>query len=194
MLEGVPQLTLAFLNQATQAWAEIEYNRAEHREIRSAPRERFAQAPDVLRESPSSEALRDAFRLQAKRRQRRSDGTISLERVRYEIPARYRHFRDVVVRYARWDLGRVDLVDPHRGTTLSSLFPLDRTANADGRRAPLEAREDSAPGKDDPRGTGSTSAELPPLLKKILQEYSASGLPPAYLPQKSDSKHPGDAS
>ena len=90
---------------------------------------------DVLRDSPSSESLRDAFRLETKRIQRRSDGTISLEGVRFEIPARYRHFRAVTVRYARWDLGRVDLVDEHNGTILAPIYPLDKTANADGRRA-----------------------------------------------------------
>ena len=32
----------------------------------------------------------------------------------------------------------------------------------------------------EPRRTGG---ELPPLLKRILQEYSATGMPPAYLPK-----------
>ena len=95
MLDGVAELTLDLLNEATQAWVEIEYNRAVHRETKSSPVERFAQAPDVLRVSPSSESLRDAFRLEANRSQRQSDGTISLEGVRFEIPARYRHFREV---------------------------------------------------------------------------------------------------
>jgi transposase InsO family protein len=181
MLDGYPELTLAFLNEATQAWAEIEYNRAGHRELSCAPVERFAQAPDVLRPSPSSDALRQAFRLESKRRQRQSDGTISLEGVRFEIPARFRHFREVVVRYARWDLGRVDLVDPRHGTPLAPLYPLDRTANADGRRGAVEPVGDEGP--DRPR-----SSELPPLLKKILAEYSATGLPPAYLPQRTPTK------
>jgi len=97
MLDGFADLTLDFLNQATQAWVEIEYNRAVHREISSSPVQRFAQAADVLRSSPSTDALGDAFRLETKRRQRQSDGTISLNGVRFEIPARYRHFRDVVV-------------------------------------------------------------------------------------------------
>ena len=124
MLGNVPELTLDFLNQATQAWVEIEYNRAVHREIGCSPVTRFARAPDVLRPSPSSDALRAAFRLEVKRRQRTSDGTISLDGVRFEIPARYRHFRDVVVRYPRWDLSLVDLVDPREGTVLARLFPL----------------------------------------------------------------------
>jgi len=180
MLAGVAELKLDFLNQATQAWVEIEYNRAVHRETRCSPVERFAQAPDVLRASPTSQALREAFRLETKRRQRRSDGTLSLDGVRFEIPARYRHFRDVTVRYARWDLGRVDLVDERQGTILAPLYPLDRTANADGRRPHVA----SDPGSPAERTDPGRDKELPPLLKRILAEYSATGMPPSYLPKQ----------
>ena len=134
-----PSLTLELLNHATQAWMEIEYNRAVHRETSCSPVDRFAQGADVLRPSPSSESLRDTFRLETKRSQRQSDGTISLEGVRFEIPARYRHFREVTVRYARWDLGRIDLVDDRSGTVLAPIYPLDKAANADGRRAVTES-------------------------------------------------------
>ena len=189
MLEGVAELTLALLNEATQAWIEIEYNRAVHREIASTPVARFVQAADVLRRSPSSEALRDAFRLETSRTQRQSDGTISLAGVRFEIPARYRHFRKLTVRYARWNLGRVDLVDCKSGTVLAPIYPLDKTANADGHRAPVAPE-----GRDAPRQNRlSKDAAMPPLLKQILQEYSATGLPPAYLP-KTPPSDTGDAS
>jgi putative transposase len=181
MLDGVADLTLEFLNKASQAWVEIEYNRAVHRETSCSPVERFERAPDVLRVSPSSESLRDAFRLETSRSQRRSDGTISLDGVRFEVPARYRHFREVAVRYARWDLGRVDLVDEHSGNILAPIYPLDKTANADGRRAALEPGGTPLPPTKQRRAT----AELPPLLKSLLQEYSATGMPPAYLPKTS---------
>ena len=181
MLDGVADLTLEFLNKASQAWVEIEYNRAVHRETSCSPVERFERAPDVLRVSPSSESLRDAFRLETSRSQRRSDGTISLDGVRFEVPARYRHFREVAVRYARWDLGRVDLVDERSGNILAPIYPLDKTANADGRRATLEPGGTPLPPKNQRRAT----AELPPLLKSLLQEYSATGMPPAYLPKTS---------
>lgn len=198
MLDSVPQLTLEFLNQATQAWVEIEYNRAVHREIGCSPVERFARSRDVLRPSPSSDALRDAFRLEKRRTQRRSDGTISVEGVRFQLPSRYRHFVKVSVRYARWDLSRVDLVDPIRGTVLSPIYPLDRTANADGRRLPLEPASSEKAGGDRPPQDNAAPAsqrpgkELPPLLQRILAEYSATGLPPAYLPKNppSDPKNP----
>jgi transposase InsO family protein len=179
---GAPELTLDFLNEASQAWVEIDYHRAVHRETGCSPRERFAQAPDVLRTSPSSNALRAAFRLESKRRQRQSDGTISVEGVRFEVPARYRHFRDVVVRYARWDLGRVDLVDPRQGTILAPLYPQDRTANADARRPLLASLGDDAPAEG-PASGSQADKPLPPLLKKLLAEYSATGTPPAYLPK-----------
>jgi putative transposase len=181
MLDGVAELTLEFLNKATQAWAEIEYNRAVHRETGCSPVERLKQGPDVLRDSPSSESLRNTFRLETKRSQRQSDGTISVDGVRFEIPARYRHFRAVTIRYARWDLGRVDLVDASSGIILAPIYPLDKTANADGRRAVIESGGTDVPSQERRR----TGGELPPLLKRILQEYSATGMPPAYLPKTS---------
>lgn len=189
MLDGFAELTLGFLNESTLAWSEIEYNRATHRETSCSPIERFAHAPDVLRASPSSNALREAFRLETRRRQRRSDGTISLEGVRFEVPSRYRHFSDVTVRYARWDLGRVDLADPHSGAILAPLYPLDRSANADGRRSLVEPDNAVAPAD----GGSRAAHDLPPLLKRILEEYSATGMPPAYLPKHSHPK-PGEAS
>jgi putative transposase len=192
MLAGVSELTLALLNEATQAWVEIEYNRAVHRETSCSPVERFAHAPDVLRESPSSESLRDTFRQETTRRQRHSDGTISLEGVRFEVPARYRHFREVSVRYARWDLGRVDLVDPHSGTILAPIYPLDKSTNSDGRRAEIQPGADVVSADRSAEG-GPKSGQLPPLLERILQEYSATGMPPAYLPTRPPSNQ-GDES
>jgi putative transposase len=182
MLDGVADLTLESLNKATQAWVEIEYNRTVHREIGCTPASRFTKAPYALRESPSSESLRHAFRLETTRSQRQSDGTISVEGVRFEIPARYRHFREVTIRYARWYLRRIDLVDGSSGTVLAPLYPLDKSANADGRRAMIETAGTALPQTQEPR---QASGELPPLLKRILQEYSATGMPPAYLPKTS---------
>ena len=202
MLDGVAKLTLDFLNEATQAWVEVEYNRSLHRETRQSPVERFAQAPDVLRASPCSKTLRQAFRLQTQRRQRHSDGTISLAGVRFEVPARYRHFRDLVVRYARWDLSRVDLVDPLHGTILCALYPLDRRANADGQRllfeidSPVDDRlpSDQERPDDPPSDPRRPGQELPPLLQRILSEYSATGMPPAYLPKQPRPKQEGEPS
>ena len=176
MLEGETDLTLERLNAATQAWVELAYHRTVHRELGCAPLERYLAGPEVGRPSPSSEALRRAFRAEVARTQRRSDGTVSLEGRRFEVPARYRHLTRLHVRYARWDLGAVDLIDPHTQVILCALYPLDKTANADGRRRRLTP---AAPPRQAIASTTSTSA---PLLRKLLADYAATGLPPAYLP------------
>jgi hypothetical protein len=182
MLEGVDDLTLDQLNEATQAWVELEYNRKIHSEIGCTPIQRWCEGPDVSRPSPSTNELRRAFRAEASRTQRRSDGTISLEGRRFEVPSRYRHFERLRLRYARWDLRSVDLLDPHTDAILCPLYPLDKAANADGRRRPVEplAAEDSVDGAVTPQ------SGMAPLLRQLLEEYAATGLPPAYLPQATE--------
>jgi len=174
MLEGVAELSLELLNTATGAWVEHEYQRSVHSEIGASPLERYLAGPDVGRECPGSEVLRAAFRLEITRTQRRSDGTVSLHGQRFEIPSRYRHLQRVHLRYARWDLRRVDLVDARRGNLLCALYPLDKSANADGQRRALEA-VNQAP-------LAVSSPGMAPLLRQLMAEYAATGLPPAYLP------------
>jgi putative transposase len=174
MLEGEEALTLDLLNLATQAWVEQEYHRSEHSELRATPLQRYLDGPNVGRECPSAQALCAAFRVEVVRRQRRADGTFSLEGKRFEIPSRYRHLVNVHVRYARWDLSRVDLVDPHDGGVLCAVQPLDKAANANGVRRRL-APAAGAPVPAEPAG-------MAPLLRELLADYAATGLPPAYLP------------
>ena len=174
MLEGVSELTLERLNAITQAWVEQEYHQNRHSEIGATPLKRFLDATHVGRDCPDSQALRRAFRCTVTRKQRRSDGTISLEGKRFEIPARYRHLERPMIRYARWDLRSVELIDPLTLAPVASLYPLNKTANADGRRRALKPLQIS----NEP----VQSDELPPLLRKCLSDYAANGRPPAYLP------------
>ena len=177
MLEDVPDLTLAMLNQATQAWVELEYNRKRHSEINEAPAARWLAGPEVLRPSPDSAALRLAFTCSQMRKQRRSDGTVSILGHRFEIPARFRHLQRIGVRYARWDLAIVHQVDEHTGTVLCRLYPQDKTANASGLRRTLE------PVSNEPVGEVAPARGMAPLLQKLLTEQAQTGLPPAYLPK-----------
>lgn len=173
MLEGVEDLTLAVLNETTQAWVELEYHRTPHTEIGCPPLDRFLHAPSVGRPSPSTEELKRAFRATAVRTQRRSDGTVSLRGRRFEVPARYGHLDRLHLRYASWDLSRIELVDAQSGAALAALVPLDKTRNADGRR---RVRAASA------QETNLPPSGMAPLLRQLLADYAATGLPPAYLP------------
>ena len=179
MLEGERELSLERLNEATQAWVEVEYHRHPHAELRCSPLERYLAGPEVGRPSPSSDELRHAFRAEVSRTQRTSDGTVSLAGRRFEVPSRYRHLTRLHLRYARWDLRHVELVDPHTQVRLATLYPLDKTANARGQRRRLQppAPPELAPAPAAPGGA------VAPLLRKLMADYAATGLPPAYLPQ-----------
>jgi hypothetical protein len=117
--------------------------------------------------------LTGSFRIEIARRQRRSDGTVSLAGARFEIPSRYRHLEQVNLRYARWDLSRVDLVDARTGTVLCPVKPLDKSANATGQRRSLSpAAVDLSP---------VVPKSMPALMTQLLADYAATGVPPAYL-------------
>ena len=188
MLQDVPDLTLSFLNEATQAWAEQDYNNKLHSEIGVAPITRFIAGPGVTRDCPDSTTLRLAFTRTDHRTQRKSDGTIVIEGRRFEIPNRYRHLSRIEVRYAGWDLGLVYLVDERTGNVLARLYPQDKTLNASGLRRTLDpVSSASVPpaGVEPARG-------LPPLLARMLDKQASTGLPPAYLPKDEANDDEGD--
>lgn len=176
MLEGEPALTLDLLNTATQAWIEQEYHRTIHSELGKTPLQRYLEGPDVGRPSPGSEELRRAFRMDVSRTQRRSDGTVTVEGVRFEVPSAYRTLIRLHLRVARWDLSSVALVDPRTGAHLATLLPLDKLKNADRARRVLANAPTPPKPADKPAG-------IAPLLRELMAEYAATGLPPAYLPK-----------
>ena len=176
MLEGVAaDLRLDLLNDATQAWIELEYHRTRHSETRETPLTRFLTGPDVLRPSPPADALSVAFTTEQTRAQRRSDGTITVEGVRFEVPGRFAHLSRLTVRFARWNLSSVVLCERRTGAVLGTLYPLDKTRNADAVRRPLTPTPSARP--------APAAAGVAPLLDSLLRQYRATGLPPAYLPK-----------
>jgi transposase InsO family protein len=178
MLENVKPLTLEFLNRATLAWVELEYNQKLHSEIGTSPIKRMLAGPDVSRPAPDSDTLRFFFTVKHGRTQRQSDGTISINGVRFEIPNRFRHIRRLQVRYQSWDLTQAYLVDPRSDHLMARIFPQDKAKNADGRRRTLQPiAADVICTPPQPQ-----TNPLPPLMRKLLADYAATGLPPAYLP------------
>lgn len=183
MLEGEETLSLSLLNEATLAWMEFEYHRKLHSEILTTPLDRYLQGTSVGRPCPDGTTLTQAFCVEVKRKQRKSDGTFTLEGRRFEVPSQYRHFEFLHIRYARWDLSQAILVDPQSNTCLRTLYPQDKTANATGVRRlldPVSSLSTLAP--------AISSPGIAPLLKKLMADYAATGLPPAYLPQKDKEK------
>ena len=176
MLDHEKDLTLQKLNHLTQVWIEQDYHRSIHSELcGSTPLQCWLNEPNVMRESPDWENLMDTFRQEVTRRQRCSDGTISIKNIRFEVPYCYHHLRQLTLRYASWDLRNVTLIDPLRGTKLCQLYPLNRQKNADQirrRKNPLPSTDTEYSGKSVPA----------PYLEQLLEEYDLTGLPTGYLP------------
>ena len=179
MLESVPDLTLKQLNEASYAWVEFEYQRTVHRELDGAtPLQRFLAGPSVLRECPDSETLRRAFRIEVTRKQRLSDGTVSLDGRRFEVPQAYAHLRLLHLRYARWDLSQADLLDARSGAILATIWPLDKKRHADGRRRRVVA----------PAASPAPASGMAPRLRELLAQFAATGLPAAMIDHDDDAE------
>jgi putative transposase len=187
MLDAVPNLTLQQLNAASFAWVEHEYHATAHRELQGAtPLQRFISGLSVLRDCPDSATLRRHFRIQVQRTQRRSDGTLTVDGVRFEVPQVFAHLRQVTLRYARWDRSQVDLVDPRTGVIQATLYPLDQTRHADGRRRVTKptglSSRPLATGTDaTASSTAAPTDPHAPLMRHLRAQFAATGLPPAYL-------------
>jgi putative transposase len=177
LLRGIEDLKLSFINQAACAWVEQDYHRKEHREIRTCPLQRMLTGPDVSRPTPDSDFLRLAFTRRITRTPRRSDATVVVDGIRYELPVRYAHLRQVNLRAAGWDKSHITLVDADTDAPLARLLPQDKTRNASGLRRTIGA-DDRAP------ATYSSEQCMPALLRQWLADYAATGLPPAYLPME----------
>ena len=178
LLRGIEDLQLAFVNQATQAWVEQDYHRKYHREIKTTPLNRLFNGTDVSRSVPDSDALRLAFTRRITRRPRRSDATVVVDGIRYELPFRFAHLPSVILRAPGWDKSQMALVDPDTDAPLARLLPQDKTKNASGKRRLIQPDGNAAaPGP-------STHRPLPALLRKWMADYAATGLPPAYIPKE----------
>ena len=200
MLESHGPMSLEELNRLTFIWVEGEYNKRVHSEIAATPLSRFLASPSVGRDAPDMRALARAFRQRGTRRQRRSDGTLSLAGKRFEVPARFSHLARVPLAWARWNLADVEIIDPDTGAAIAPLHPLDREANADGRRRRREtygvATDVAASAANAQSGTESPNT-LAPLMEKLVAEFVATGVPPGFTPSPgprspNTARHPGE--
>jgi transposase InsO family protein len=176
LLRGVDNLKLGFLNTAAQAWVEQDYHRRLHREIATTPLQRMLDGHSVARAAPNTEALTLAFTRKIIRTPRRSDATVVVGGIRYELPPHYAHLRALCLRQACWDKSRLILCEPKTGDPLARLLPQDKAQNASAKRRRI------APPADIPARL--PDEPLPALLRNWMAEYAATGLPPAYLPKE----------
>lgn len=182
MIPKEKRLTLDVLNRVTQAWVEQDYQIKHHREINDAPLERFLNSPDVLRPTPSLDEMRRAFRVTDTRMQRRTDNTVTLEGVRFEVPQQYAHIEELTLRYARWDLGEAEILCPSTRRSLVTILPINRIENARGTRK--ERPHSPEPERNVKEGELLDLEHdlIPPYLRHLLNEHSRTHPLVGYLP------------
>lgn len=177
------ELTLYRLNRLTQAWLLADYHRQLHGGLASTPIECLQTAPSVGRPPPDAATLDAAFTRRIARKQRQSDGTVVLQKRRFEVPSRYRHMRDLVVRQAHWRPSVVYLIDDDRDQVLCRLPECDPAANASGQR-----RQNESPVFSDgdtcelPSEPPVPPAGLPPVVASWEDALSRTGMPTPFLP------------
>jgi putative transposase len=76
------------------------------------PLQRMLTEPMSAGRHPDSETLRLAFTRRITRTPRRSDATLSVDGIRYELPVRFAHMQSVILRAPGWDKSQMMLVDP----------------------------------------------------------------------------------
>ena len=173
MIDPDNPLDLATLNSWTQAWITSDYHQRIHRDIATTPLQRLRTSPSLGRPCPEADRLRFVFQTRITRSQRQSDHTVAVDTVRFQVPSPWHHLDRVTLRYARWDLSRVDLVDPARPqVSLAMLRPVDRVSNA---RRPRRKTRIQVPAPAGPR-------PMPPYLEQMLEEQQAQGGIASWLP------------
>ena len=178
LLRGIDNLELAFVNQAAQAWVEQDYHRKHHREIKTTPLNRLLGGTDVSRPVPDRDALHLAFTRRITRRPRRSDATVVVDGIRYELPFRFARMPSVILRAPGWDKSQMVLVDPDTDAPLARLLPQDKIKNASGKRRLIQPDENTA------QPNPSSDRPMPALLRKWMADHAATGLPPTYIPKE----------
>ena len=69
------------------------------------------------------------------------------------------------------------MIDSQTDKVLCLLYPQNKSANASGHRRALAQKYQPKEAK---------TSGVAPLLKNLMAEYSATGLPPAYIPKEED--------
>ena len=190
MLPPHKPLTLDVLNACTQAWVEQDYHYRVHVEIQQTPRERFFSSKNVLRETPDYKSLKSSFRMKVTRQVRKTDATLTLDGVRFQLPQCYAHMEALLLRYARWDLAEAEILCPDTHKSLCTIYPLNKIANSAAFRAEIEPScKDS---NEVPSATETcldlTTDHLPPLLARCLKERAQECSLSGYLPLNTKNK------
>ncbi len=192
MLPKYKRLSLDVLNAVTQAWVEQDYHVKIHSEIKEKPLDRFFNSKSVLRPSPEYNDLKHSFRMVIIRTVRKTDATVTIDGIRFQIPQCYAHMDSVLLRYARWDLGEAEILCPDTQKSIYLIYPLNKLANSNAVRKDIEEKlplQQSLSSEDENEFLDLKTHQLPPLLAHCLEKYAKQYPLSGYIPlQKNEEK------
>jgi len=192
MLPKYKRLSLDVLNAVTQAWVEQDYHVKIHSEINEKPLDRFFNSKDVLRASPEYNYLKHSFRMIIERTVRKTDATITIDGIRFQIPQCYAHMDSILLRYARWDLGEAEILCSDTQKSLCLIYPLNKLANSTAIRKDIEEKltiQQVPTIEDENEFLDLKNHQLPPLLAHCLEKYAKQYPLSGYIPlQKKEKK------
>ena len=185
MIPKEKRITLDVLNSLTQAWVEQDYHTTIHSETRQTPLHRFFEEKNVLRHGLDFNEMKRSFRMRLTRTVRRTDATVTLDGIRFQLPQHYAHFDQLVLRYARWDLGEAEILCPDTFKPLCQIFPVNKLANSSGMRGVNQSlsqkpREETNQISDELLTL--ECASLPPLLARCLAKHARENRLSGYMP------------
>ena len=186
MIPKEKRLTLDVLNIVTQAWVEQDYQVKVHSETNETPYDRFFNSTNVLRPSPEYKDLKCSFRMEIKRTIRSTDGTITLDGIRFEIPQQYVHMETLLLRYARWDLGEAEILCHDTKKSLCIIHPINKVLNSSGYRQEKTEKieKEEAISTVENEELNLMTDYLPPLLAQCLKKHAQKYPLGSYIPIK----------
>jgi hypothetical protein len=115
---------------------------------------------------------------------RKTDSTVTLDGVRFQVPQCYTHMDSLFLRYARWDLGEAEILCPDSYKSLCVIIPLDKLANSSGIRKSIrtDTQEDIPNTSADDTFLDLNTDQLPPLLANCLRKHAQQYPLGGYIP------------
>jgi hypothetical protein len=157
-------LSLSQLNQVTTAFLSEEYQNTLHRGFNGIPRERYLAGPRLNIPLPEEEGILTKVFTRIKEVPiKKSDASIVIDTIRYQVPPKLLHFRKLHIAYARWQKSFVFVVNTLTNEREMRLFPVHKLRNADFNRSDLKC----------PEGRDIDMSRAAPYLQKILKNHKS---------------------
>ena len=171
-------LSLEGLNLATQAWLYQEYNVVHHHGIKAIPRQSFFNSPRAGLAAPASdEFLEKAFTIERIVTVKPVVLSFRLHNIDFQLSPAFDGIRNIKVAFRRWDFSYVYIVNDATGDREQRVYPVNKQANASGKRAYIVTNQPS---------TSIDPQRMAPLLARQVSDFQEQYALPTHINSPQD--------